>query len=553
MNADRKNVLDAELELALANFKLDVLHEIIRLLPDLSEPERTLSFIMDRVFSLVEMEGASILLLDESGGNLEFYIVRGEKEPELKGVKMDAGKGIAGRVLATAKPVLIENAEDAEIYRKIDETVGYKTRSLIAVPIKLGGRSIGVLEGVNIDAEEVKTPAQLSELFESLASIISVTIEHMRLVDRLQHELQTIRTLLDVSRTVNSSLDLRDVLETVMSSAEKLLGVEAASLLLLDKKRKNLEFHVAHGEKKNALTVLKSIPVEKGIAGYVARTGVPVICNDTSKDKRFDNFIDTITGYKTRTALSAPIGSSGETIGVLEVINKKNGAPFEEEDLKLLQTIANESAVAVKNSLLLEEKNELFEGGIEALAKTLDARDEYNFGHAARVAFFAERIARTCRPDDYMLHESVRIAGLIHDIGKVGIPDSVLLKPGPLDAKEIAIARAHVGASIDITSSMRMSGDTLLAVRYHHERHDGAGYPEGMKGGEIPLSARILSVADAFDAMTSGRSYHEKKSLEEAAAEIKSLAGAQFDPDVVEIFLLALEHGLLDENNGETK
>lgn len=554
MGDNRKHVSDAEVELRLANFKLDILYEIIQLLPDLSDPERTLAFVMDRIFSLVEMEGASILTLDETGEKLVFRVVRGEKESELTGAVMDADKGIAGKVVSTGKPVLIEDTEkDKEIYRKIDETIGYTTRSLIAVPIKSYDRTIGVLEGVNIDAEEVKSPVQLTEVFESISSLITITLEHKRLIEDLNKELSANKRLLDVSRTVNSSLDIRDVLDAVMVSAQRLLDAEAASLLLIDSEKKNLEFYVAHGEKKNQI-VRQAVPIEKGIVGHVARTGESVVCNDVSKDSRFDDSMDNLTGFKTRSALCVPMYSTEGVIGVLEVINKKRPGSFDGKDLIMLQTIANESAVAVKNALLMEAKNKLFAGAIEALAKTVDIKDEYNFGHSSQVAFYAERIARTFRPDDYKLHETISTASLIHDVGKVGIPDAVLLKRGPLNAEEAKIVRTHVESSINIINSIGMPQATLLAVKHHHERYDGGGYPDGSKGDAIPLAARILAVADAFDAMISDRPYHAKSPPEDAAAEIKTLAGKQFDPAIVESFTLAFEHGLLEQAEaGEQK
>jgi signal transduction protein with GAF and PtsI domain len=174
-----------EIELRLANFKLEILQEITLLLTESLDPRQTLEFIMDRVFSLVEMEAASVLAYDETGEQLEFICVRGGKEDELTGFKMDATRGIAGKALAAGEPILLEDAAtDPDFFQALDSIFGYKTTSLIAVPMKFAGRTLGVLEGVNIASDEVKSAANLIELFECLASLISMTLVTARLMDQ---------------------------------------------------------------------------------------------------------------------------------------------------------------------------------------------------------------------------------------------------------------------------------------------------------------------------------------------------------------------------------
>jgi len=186
MTGQQSNEKNLEVELSLANFKLEILQDITLLLTESLDPRQTLDFIMDRIFALVEMEAASVLVFDESREQLEFICVRGGKEDELMGFKMDATLGIAGKALAAGEPVLLEDAsDDPDFFRELDSIFGYKTKTLIAVPLKIAGRTLGVLEGVNIATDEVKSSEGLIELFECLASLISMTLITARLMKQI--------------------------------------------------------------------------------------------------------------------------------------------------------------------------------------------------------------------------------------------------------------------------------------------------------------------------------------------------------------------------------
>jgi len=541
---DNNNNEAAELQLHLANFKLYVLQEIIHLLPGSTNHWETLDFIMNRLFSLVEMEGASIILPDESGEKLVFHTVRGEKEAVLTGMEMPAGKGIAGKVYLSGEPFLLDDTtKDSDFHKEIDRVTGYNTNSLIAVPIRAGEHVLGVLEGVNLDVEEIESPSELTELFVSIADMLAIVIENGRMITRLDRDVTSTRRLLDISRAVNSTLELADVLDALMNAAKAMMNAEAASLLLIEE-NEQLSFFVAHGEKRKQLEKQK-IPMSKGIAGYCARTGNSVIANDVTKDDRFDPSMDKETGFITRSILCVPMTRGGENLGVLEVINKSDGGEFSDKDRDLLQTIANESALAVRNSLLHREKDELFHGAVNALAMAVNMKDEYEHGHSKRVSHYSTQIGICLRPDDWQLHEVLSISGLVHDVGKIGIPDTILLKSGKLTEPEMAIMKTHAKMSFDIISAISSLKDCHKAVLYHHERFDGTGYPDGLSGDDIPLPARILNIADSFDAITSDRPYRGKKTREEAVDIIRGYAGTRYDPDIVEAFNIAFEHDML--------
>ncbi|HHV78779.1 MAG TPA: HD domain-containing protein [Firmicutes bacterium] len=186
------------------------------------------------------------------------------------------------------------------------------------------------------------------------------------------------------------------------------------------------------------------------------------------------------------------------------------------------------------------ELRKVFIQTIKALVQTLDAKDPYTRGHSERVAYWASTIARKLNLPEQDI-ELLEYIGLLHDVGKIGISDAVLKKPGIYTKQEYSEMKAHPVLGAEIISGITLLGKGATWVKYHHERHDGTGFPEGLKGDDIPLGARIIAVADAFDAMTSDRPYKNAMSLEQAREELKRCSGSQFDPRIVQVMLTCTE------------
>lgn len=217
---------------------------------------------------------------------------------------------------------------------------------------------------------------------------------------------------------------------------------------------------------------------------------------------------------------------------------------FYEQELHQLQDLVQLAQEKQNNSTNILDT-------IHALAATVDAKDHYTYGHSEKVAKYATEIAQELGYSWDSL-ESIRVAALLHDIGKIGVPDQLLGKPGPLSRKEWEVMRSHPDLGVAILKHIDAIKDCLVAVLHHHERYDGGGYPAGLKGENIPLDARILAVADAYDAMTSERPYRcGKMTCEQALAELTSCAGKQFDPRVVEVFVSLFEEPKLAEMRSE--
>ncbi len=293
-------------------------------------------------------------------------------------------------------------------------------------------------------------------------------------------------------------------------------------------------FEAASGEKGPVLKQVRLKPGE-GIAGWVARRGGAIIIDDVKKDPRFASEIDRLTGYDTKNMMVVPVATKEKLWGVLQVLNKCNGV-FTDEDLEMAQALANQIAIAIENASIYQEMRLTFLGVTTALADALEKRDTYTGGHTRRVHEYSVSIAsRLDLPEDDM--DTLRLAAILHDIGKIGVSDVVLRKPGRLDEAEFYEMSRHPEAGVEIIEHLPQLQKVVPGVLYHHEHYNGKGYPQKKSGYEIPVIARIIAVADAFDAMTSDRPYRKALSVEAAIAELERCKNEQFDPVVVEAFI----------------
>lgn len=350
----------------------------------------------------------------------------------------------------------------------------------------------------------------------------------------LERKYLQLNALIDLSALVNSTLDGVEIRRRAIEAATALADAETGSLLLVDPETGGLFFEVALGEKGESLERVR-LSKGQGIAGSVAEAGAPVIVNDVQTDPRFFRGMDDISSFTTRNMVCVPLKTKEKVVGVLQTINKKNGL-FDDEDCLVLSALANEVAIAVENANLYRELKEAFLGTAHALAETIEKRDPYTGGHTQRVMKYSLAIGKVMGLSEKEIEE-LTLAAILHDIGKIGIKDSILLKNGRLDREEEEIMQLHSRIGADILQHVRQLKGVMPGVRGHHERYDGAGYPDGLQGTDIPLIARIIAVADTFDAMTTDRPYRDGLSIGTAVGELRKWSGLQFDGAVVEKFV----------------
>jgi putative nucleotidyltransferase with HDIG domain len=287
------------------------------------------------------------------------------------------------------------------------------------------------------------------------------------------------------------------------------------------------------------------------------------LLKDEDLSKKEKGVIDNVNKLKTEMELLGadvciPAYFKRKLLGILILGHKLSGESFDDGEIGFFATLANDVAMAITNARLIENlqsnvkeiaelyerEHRLFIHTSIALAAAIDARDPYTHGHTERVTYYALKIADELQGvteiSNYKdFKEALRLSSLLHDIGKIGIPDNILNKNKELTKEEFEKVKMHSEIGATILRPIRELGDIIVIVRAHHEKYDGTGYPDGLKGNDIPLTSRVIAVADAFDTMTTERPYKKKKNIEDAIREIERNSGTQFDPAVVNAFLAA--------------
>lgn len=276
------------------------------------------------------------------------------------------------------------------------------------------------------------------------------------------------------------------------------------------------------------------------IAGWVISQGKPLILNDAISNFQWNSKIRKDANIPVRSIMCAPLVSRRGIIGAIEVFDKLNGDGFTEHDLEILIPIANTTAIAVESSRTQKSMIEDVKSTIKALAAAIDARDPYTRDHSQRVVQYSLMCGRSLSLSQREL-EIIEYAGILHDVGKIGIPDAILRKPGALTDEERLAIREHPVISTNIIQGIPFLEPVRDIVLHHHEQYNGSGYPDGLIGETIPMGARILAVADAFDAVTTDRPYRAHRPQHHAIIELRKYSGKQFCPIAVDAFLFALE------------
>lgn len=356
---------------------------------------------------------------------------------------------------------------------------------------------------------------------------------------KLSEKLTEMTALHETVKATVSSLDLDDVLSSVFNNAAKTLKAETGSLMLLDLEEGVLTIKRAHGLDEEIIRKTR-IKMGEGIAGMAARSGEPMVFHGKADSQKVKGRMK----YDKANSICAPLKTKKGVIGIINLNRQADSEPFTEENLKLLSTMAHETASAIENAGLYKDLHESYLSTIRALTSAIEVKDPYTKGHSDAVARYAVKIAKKLVLS-FHAHEieGIEVAAILHDVGKIGIREDILNKPGKLDDEEWKEVKKHPESSMKILNGINFPWDIKPMIYAHHERYDGKGYPNGLKGEEIPLAARIIAVADLYDAMTSDRAYRKGLSKEVVIEELKRVAGTQLDPEIVRVFMELLMSG----------
>ncbi|MEK6539447.1 MAG: HD domain-containing phosphohydrolase [Deltaproteobacteria bacterium] len=531
----RKNLRLTETELA-------IYREIDSITLAKLDIKAMLERIMDMVVKTMDTDAGTLYRLDDNG-ELVFEIVKGPVADKLRGEKMKVCEGIAGWIARTGMPyVANEVANDPLWKREYSDKAGYTPQDILGVPLKTKKGVIGVIEVLNKREDEPFEKRDLN-ILNALALRTSTILEKAKLFLELDRSVKQFTTLAEVGTLLNSTLDQNVVRKMAMEAITRLMNAEVGSLLLVDDENKELYFEVALGDKGERVKEIR-LKIGEGIAGWVAEHGKSLLLQDVRKDPRFYKSADQKTEFVTRDMVCVPVKVKDKVIGVLQAINRAEGV-FTEDDVELFQLFSNQVAIALDNARLYEEIRETFFATAEALAEAIEKRDPYTGGHTKRVVNYCLVAAKylNLTPEEL---EILKLSAILHDVGKIGVEDRILRKPGNLDDEEAKIMKMHPLLGAEIMRHIRQLKDLIPGMLHHHERPDGKGYPEGLKGMDIPIVARIISAADTYDAMTTNRPYRKGLSRQTAIDEIKKEAGTQFDKEVAEAFVKAFEAGEIE-------
>lgn len=378
--------------------------------------------------------------------------------------------------------------------------------------------------------------------FADLLRVVEHAMEKQQLLKE-NLELKETMTLYDISQAISSNLNQEMILSMLVEALMKEGDADAVVLCLSDITQEIVTPDIIMTPHDNLKEQLSENVKWDGVLKMLDGTGGMIFQRDDIGD--IEHIVDGIDGIESLMFL--PMVIKDKPVGVAALLSMTRGYRFTEGSKKALSILVNNVSVAVENARLYEDIVDILEDTVNSFARTLDAKDKYASGHSERVTRYSLLIAHQLKlsRDDM---DTLAQAGLLHDIGKIGISEFLLNKKGALDWDEYEETKLHPVIGRDILAPVEQFQHLAEIIYYHHERYDGGGYPEGISGDKIPLLSRIIAVADAFDAMTSTRSYREKLNREKAVLEIQANSGTQFDPEIVDAFLKIVDQLDFDEN-----
>lgn len=379
-------------------------------------------------------------------------------------------------------------------------------------------------------------PFSQKELIDS----VSLALQKNRLI-RENIRLKALIPLIEINRMLITEIEIEGLFNTIMDTALSEIGADRVSIMLLEEGTDEISVRASKGLLDERVRGFRT-KIGEDISGWVAQRGEGLLLNDGIHHDPI--ILRSMRRNVVYSGMCVPLNIKGRILGVINLSKIRPGIPFTKGDLDLFSIIAGQMSVSLENARLYKEIKENYFKTILALAAAIETKDPYTKGHSSAVARHALAIAQEVGLSKERLEE-IYIAGILHDVGKIGISEQLLCKEGKLTDEEYLIMQEHPSHAKKILEPVGFSEWIIKSICYHHEWFNGTGYPDGLKGEEIPLGARILCVADTIDAMSSERFYRGMMSLERIIKELKQGSGTQFDPEVTEAAIRLLEKGMI--------
>ena len=410
-------------------------------------------------------------------------------------------------------------------------------------PLSCNNSPVGlVMVWFSKEDNEKTSRREFSMIRQHLEDIIEYRYELDNLSSEIVRNYEELTLLYDLSVRLGSQADLGTTCRVLVDQVHSILPGSKVSLLLVNPETGDVSSQLTVDGKGGLLPPVH-LGLNKGITGEVISSGRSVIvCNVHEHPAYVD------VGYPMNSLMSVAMTMGEKVIGVINVSDKANQEEFTTYNLKLVSAIAAVAAVSLENTLHLTEIKDLYFSAVKSLVMAIDAKDPYTHSHSIRVSQLSSAVAEVLGFPPREV-EDIRLAALLHDVGKIGVPEHVLLKTGKLTNEEWEIMKQHPLLSVQILEHFKPFQHISKWVRCEHERHDGKGYPDGLVGDEIPIQSRIIAAADAFDAITSDRYYRKRRSDTVAIEILEAHSGTQFDPKIIGGFVEAYRQGKLKSTN----
>jgi len=518
--------------------RLAALQEVALAVNASLEPDRVLALILDHGCRLLGTRHGSVMLLD-ADQRLVIKVAHGLPAHVIAATRVPLGEGVAGGAAQSGQTRVLPAGTVERDGRRV------RLPAALCVPLLADGQVLGVL-----NLSDRRAGGEFGDDDRTLAELLgaqaALALRNARLFEGVRARADALAALNDIGRALSGSLRRDEVLQRVLDSALRLLRCTRGSLMLVssgddDGGAPHLRIVVAQGLPTKVVVATRT-PLGEGIAGRVALTGKLEVLAEGAVDAR------SVSRQRSGT-LCLPLKAKEHVVGVLN-LSGHDGGDFEPDEVELGVTLAAQAAAAIENAQLYDDLQDQFVHSIRVIANAIDARDPYTRGHSERVAAYALLIATELGLDEEQV-EDIYHAGLLHDVGKIGIRDNILLKDGRLTDEEFQVMKLHPVKSEEIILPVKQLRAILPGLRHHHERFSALGYPDGLHEHAIPLQARVIGVADTYDAMTSDRPYRKALPRRVALEELVKNRGLQFDPACVNAFLAVVANGSIAAIDGQ--
>ncbi|MCK4665187.1 GAF domain-containing protein [Candidatus Dependentiae bacterium] len=507
--------------------------EITKLLVSSFDIDFILESLKDYTTELIECEKVIIWLIDETTKELYPFKYWGYKPSETVGFRFKSGEGTIGWVYRYKKPVIESDIRDNKNFIR-KGVVSDKIHSVLQIPLIFENQVIGVFDAANKKPGNSFSEEDL-DVLNILGSFVAIAIHNATLFKRASTRIELLKTINEISDIMINLSDFKEILQIISEKIAEIMEVDLCGIFLLE--GKELVLHAVVGLPKKLIGHIRN-PFDRGLIGWSAQNKTLVISEDAQNDPRFRKYLTKNIKDHHKSEMCNPILYEDKLLGVISVETKKF-KKFQEDEVQMFQILSNEIAVGIHRVQLQSEMKDIYNNVIRIFARITEVKEPETSGHCYRVSRMSEVIARELSFSEKEIEELI-IASYLHDIGKLGIPEVILHKNGKLSGSEYKVMRTHPEIGANFLEPFNIPIEIKKTILYHHERYDGKGYPECLKGEEIPLMSRVLTLVDSFDAMVISRSYSTGKSVKLAVEEIKNNSGKQFDPYLVKVFLKKL-------------